>query len=533
MEPMFPRNKTFMTSLLPGLAVLVLFLPTLGRFHLLGMDESTFAHVAKCAGLGGHWLPPYWDSDPFVDKPPLQLWLMGLCVQWLGPAAWALRLPSALFAAVAASSTYTLARRAFGKSSAWAMVALLVSCKAFMLFGRIGNLDMGLAACCLAALASADGALEEERAGSARTTAWLWVGFWIALGLLIKHYVALFVVPPCLLALAFSRPAPGLAKRLAWGLFLPLLLALAMVFLVYGPLCGGEFWHWTVTVALKERLQNSTAARGGLGQGLDFYLALIQGSMAYVWPLLPLGLVQSWRQLEDPRKALILGFSFLYAFAALAMTSPFINYLCPLIAPMVLIACATWGERSLGSAAGLLACAIALWASFLSGSAASGGTSAWPALCVSLAAPLALAWEAREPSARWERLARILALASACILCLALLISSGRYLVWPPDPNAAWVAAVEAHPAPHPGDTLFIQSDHVTARVLSYYSDWKVLAFSQLPPRSPGPAMLAMTAQGPRFWDSRPSPDQAALRAAMAYWEKDPRVGAASGAQKP
>jgi 4-amino-4-deoxy-L-arabinose transferase-like glycosyltransferase len=95
-------GSQFENQLLLVLAVLAFFplLFELGRNPVQFWDESRLALNAADVALHGHWLVPYYGSEPdhWNTKPPLLIWLQALDIKLFGFSTWALRLPTALAA---------------------------------------------------------------------------------------------------------------------------------------------------------------------------------------------------------------------------------------------------------------------------------------------------------------------------------------------------------------------------------------------------------------------------------------------------
>ena len=60
---------------------------------LRAQDESGYANSALALARDGGWLTPKVLGRYFLYKPPLLVWLSGLCLKLFGISLWALRLP--------------------------------------------------------------------------------------------------------------------------------------------------------------------------------------------------------------------------------------------------------------------------------------------------------------------------------------------------------------------------------------------------------------------------------------------------------
>jgi 4-amino-4-deoxy-L-arabinose transferase-like glycosyltransferase len=89
----------------------------IGNRPLWIWDESFYAVAAVNAVEGGHWIVPHTagfdelGAYPFLEKPPLAIWLQALSIWGLGATEFAVRAPSALAAAATAGLVYVVGAR--------------------------------------------------------------------------------------------------------------------------------------------------------------------------------------------------------------------------------------------------------------------------------------------------------------------------------------------------------------------------------------------------------------------------------------
>jgi 4-amino-4-deoxy-L-arabinose transferase-like glycosyltransferase len=110
-------------------AAMAVMLGSLGsRMPLWERDEPRFALAARSVVDDGAWHTPRVLGVARHQKPPLTSWLMGLGLAALGPVPVALRLPSALAAALAVLATWCLvAARDDPRIATWAAICLATS----------------------------------------------------------------------------------------------------------------------------------------------------------------------------------------------------------------------------------------------------------------------------------------------------------------------------------------------------------------------------------------------------------------------
>lgn len=96
-------RRTASGFLLVGV-VSTLYLYRLGALPLEPWDEGIYALSAFRVVESGNWLVPQWRFGgaktlrPFLEKPPLIIWIQALSIKILGPSVFAARLPNALAA---------------------------------------------------------------------------------------------------------------------------------------------------------------------------------------------------------------------------------------------------------------------------------------------------------------------------------------------------------------------------------------------------------------------------------------------------
>ncbi len=84
---------------------------------LLHVDEITYMSTAMESMSHGSVLPVKADGSPFVNKPPLALWLIRLSFEILGPSPVAARLPSVLAAVATAVVLYLFGAAVYGETA--------------------------------------------------------------------------------------------------------------------------------------------------------------------------------------------------------------------------------------------------------------------------------------------------------------------------------------------------------------------------------------------------------------------------------
>ena len=210
---------------LPALAALAgfVFLFRLGTLDIMPPDEPRYAQVAQEMLESGNYLSPTLNGEPYKEKPPLRFWLSAAFGQLGGEVnAWAARVPSALAAIAAILLTYTLARRMFGADAALLAALTLLTIGRFWWQGRVGQIDMLLAAFVAGALLALWCWHESRRS-------WQLAVFYllIAAGMLTKGPPVLLFTLLTAIVFYWGRPADRRALRLPLGLIVVALLFFA------------------------------------------------------------------------------------------------------------------------------------------------------------------------------------------------------------------------------------------------------------------------------------------------------------------
>jgi len=73
----------------------LLFFFALGNYQLQGSTEARVAGIAMEMHLDNDWVTPRLFGEPFLEKPPLSLWLDATAIRVFGGTPWAVRLASA------------------------------------------------------------------------------------------------------------------------------------------------------------------------------------------------------------------------------------------------------------------------------------------------------------------------------------------------------------------------------------------------------------------------------------------------------
>ncbi len=119
----------------------------LGGAGRLTYHEAFVAQAAREMIASGDWLVPTVGGQPWLEKPPLPIWLVaGLSWAAGGVTEWAARVPSALAAVGVALGVASLAARRFGPTVGLLAGLIQATTAWTVLRGRLGEADILLAA---------------------------------------------------------------------------------------------------------------------------------------------------------------------------------------------------------------------------------------------------------------------------------------------------------------------------------------------------------------------------------------------------
>jgi 4-amino-4-deoxy-L-arabinose transferase-like glycosyltransferase len=251
-------------ALIVGLAALTVGLG-LGRAGRLTYHEAFVAESAREMIAGRDVLVPSMGGRPWLEKPPLAIWLVALG-GWLGGAVSEVvaRAPSAVAATLLALGIGSLAARRYGAAAGLLAGLIQATTSWTVLRGRLAEADMllaGLVTWILLAFDRVRAAASSDRGAAGYR--WWRLAFWLGLGVstLIKGigFGAALVGVTVVLVLVWDRDLRT-PRRLVLGRgavrdwAVAGLLALAwpaLVLLRYPQALG--FWAWHLTGRLAER----------------------------------------------------------------------------------------------------------------------------------------------------------------------------------------------------------------------------------------------------------------------------------------
>ncbi|KAF1026456.1 MAG: Undecaprenyl phosphate-alpha-4-amino-4-deoxy-L-arabinose arabinosyl transferase [Pseudomonas sp.] len=103
----------------------LLFFCALGSHDLQGSTEARVSGIAMAMHLDNDWVVPRLFREPFLEKPPLSLWLDASAIRVFGANTWAVRLASAFAGLFSVMLLYAMLRK-FGRPRTLAFSAGLI-----------------------------------------------------------------------------------------------------------------------------------------------------------------------------------------------------------------------------------------------------------------------------------------------------------------------------------------------------------------------------------------------------------------------
>ena len=233
-----------------------LFFFALGNHELQGSTEARVSGIAMAMHLDNDWVVPRLFREPFLEKPPLSLWLDAGAIRLFGASTGAVRLASAFAGLFSVMLLYGMLRR-FGRPQTLAFSAALILATMASYWGNVRGVgeDSLLSLGVTAALLGFYQAVRPEREGS---SIWAWALFTAGMVIATLSKGVLGLAMPGIVIFVYLLSTSLMDKRLRLGdwfkpaLFtslalVPLLIWLGFLFQRGGMQAVGEVL-WTNSV---------------------------------------------------------------------------------------------------------------------------------------------------------------------------------------------------------------------------------------------------------------------------------------------
>ena len=269
---------------------LALYILPLGLKPLVIPDETRYAEIAREMVKSGDWVSPRLDGLRYFEKPVLGYWLNSASLLAFGENAFAIRLPSAAAAGLAALLVFLFALRGgAGRTEAWFAAAIFLTCQLVFLVGTFSVLDSMFALFVAAALCLFFAALDLQ--GLRRQGALALFGACCGLAFLTKGFLGLLLPVLVIVPYLFWTRRPLDLLRLPWTP-IAAAVAVAIPWAVMVHYRESDFWHYFFWV---EHVKRFAADNAQHRQPFWFYLPILLGG-ALPWALL---LPSIWIGLRD------------------------------------------------------------------------------------------------------------------------------------------------------------------------------------------------------------------------------------------
>lgn len=272
-----------------SVAIFVVLFWQLGKPTLWDPDEAYYAEGTRELITTGDWFAPFYNEQPFFDKPILFYWAQAAPMALLGPTETAARLPSAIAALAVTVATAWFARRLLTTDVATMAALLVATSPGVFALARYAILDTLFTAFTFGGAAFLTIAALRERP----RLQYVGYGF-LGLGVLTKGPLAIVLAGlSMLLASALSADARRRLFGLRWFLGLLIIVAIAAPWFVYMTLrFRGAFLHWYF---LDENALLFAHNRFGKGAGATpwFYFQVLAAGLL-PWTGLVVGRFVDW-----------------------------------------------------------------------------------------------------------------------------------------------------------------------------------------------------------------------------------------------
>jgi 4-amino-4-deoxy-L-arabinose transferase-like glycosyltransferase len=194
-------------------------------YPFLEPDEARYAEISREMVAANDWVVPRLYHQPYLDKPPLFYWLVGLSLKVFGHHEWAARLIPSLAGFFTILLTFYFGRRLVGNRAALFGAAVLAFTAGFVVCGRTLIFDGLLTLFVSIALFAG---YESIRGPAFRWRWWLVSAAACALGVLLKGPVALILGWPPLMACLGLGGSLARVRPRHWFAYLAVILALVV-----------------------------------------------------------------------------------------------------------------------------------------------------------------------------------------------------------------------------------------------------------------------------------------------------------------
>jgi 4-amino-4-deoxy-L-arabinose transferase-like glycosyltransferase len=247
-----PYAKTTLRIVRPGwivtAAACLVFLVSIGSPpHFMDDVDAVQAQAARNMLVSGDWVTARLDGVAYLEKVPLNYWMMAVAYRIFGVHDWAARLSHALAVVLLCWVTYRFGRWAFDEIAGLYAGVALSTCVGLFLFTRILIPDAVLTLAITEAIWAWLRLLEPDEEHPLR---WSFIlGVCLGVGLLLKGLIA--TVFPVIAALAYMTVSRSLFSWAAWrrlhlGIAIPVALTIAVPWYVLATLRNPPYFAFSL-----------------------------------------------------------------------------------------------------------------------------------------------------------------------------------------------------------------------------------------------------------------------------------------------
>ena len=260
-------------GLLAAALVFVVLFWRLGESTFWDPDEAHYAETTREMLATGDWLAPYYNEQPFFDKPVLFHQLQGAAMLVFGPTEFAARLAPALGALALAATTVWFGATVLSLETGVLAGLLLIACPGVFALARYAILDTVFTAFVFG------GAALTTVAALRRRPRLQYPGYvLIALGVLVKGPLAIVLCGlPFLLGIAVSADLRRRLLALRWVTGVGIVLALSAPWFIYMYVRFRQ--DFVNGYVLDENLRLFAGSRFGNQPGVSFYILILASGM--------------------------------------------------------------------------------------------------------------------------------------------------------------------------------------------------------------------------------------------------------------
>lgn len=212
-----------------AIASLIFLIGSVSPPHLMDDVDAVQAQAARNMLASGDWVTARLDGVAYLEKAPLNYWMMAVAYAVFGVHDWAARLSHAIAVILLCWLTYRFGRWAFDENTGLYAAIALSTCVGLFLFTRILIPDATLTLAITGAVSAWLRLLEPDEKHQLRWSFTL--GLCLGIGLLLKGLIG--VVFPVMAGFAYMTLTRSLFSWTAWRrLHLEIAIALALAIAV-------------------------------------------------------------------------------------------------------------------------------------------------------------------------------------------------------------------------------------------------------------------------------------------------------------